>query len=240
MVRLALPLMVLAFIVPQPGAAAVGLSPDQAVAVVRQAMEAAGIAGAAPVPPSRALPPCDGTVTAAPTAGNWSTVTLTCPSPRWTRALRSRAETGPPPQRAQKADPGHSRTVLGLTRALAKGAVIGPGDIGPVPLPDAAPDQVFTDPADLLGRTLRQSLGPDRPVLARHLDPVFLVQAGGPVVILTQTGVVSVSSQGRAEGNAAMGELVKVVNLGSGRSIMARVAGKDIVTVALKPFSSLP
>lgn len=241
MVRVAIPLLVLAFLTPNPGSAAIGLSPDEAARLAQDAMASAGITDATPVAPSRALPPCDGSVTAAPRqAGDWSTVTLSCSTPHWTRSLRSRAGAPPPPRDGNATPVAPLRPVLGLARPLAKGAVIGPDDIAVINVSDLGPDQGFADPAQLLGRKLRQSLGANKTILARHLEPEYLVESGAPVLILSEGGAVSVSSQGRAEANAGMGELVSITNLSSGRKIMARVAGKDIVTVTLKPFESLP
>lgn len=240
MVKLAFPFLFLACLMPLVSQASPGLKPDQAAALAREAMAQAGISGADPVAPSRALPECDGTVTAAPHAGDWSTVALTCASPRWTRALRTRAKTDNAAPAREGMDSQITGTVLGLTRSLGKGATITIDDLGPVPQVTAAPAEVFIVPDDLVGRRLRQSLAPGKPILARHLEPDYLVQEGGPVVIVTRTGPVTVSSLGRAKGSATLGELVTVMNLASGRSIMARVTGKDIVSVMLKPSETRP
>ncbi len=217
------------------------LAPDDAVAIASAALQRAGVTGASPVAPSRALPPCDGEVTAGPRQGRWSTVELTCDSPRWTRALRTRAADDPAPRNTSTREPAASdATALALTRPLARGEMITKADLVAVPMPDRAPDQVFADPADLIGRRLRQSLAPGRAILARHLAPDWIVLAEGPVTILTRTGGIEVAMQGRAQDNAAMGEIVSVTNLSSGRTIMARVIGADLVGVALKPSEKEP
>jgi flagellar basal body P-ring formation protein FlgA len=220
---------------------AASLAPEQAVALATKAMREAGVVDAAPVAPSRPLPPCNAEVSVAPRQGRWSTVELTCATPAWTRALRTHATqvVASTPQSAP-AEPVVQRTALGLKRTLGKGAVISAGDLVELSQDNRAPEQIYTDPAALIGRRLRQSLAPGRPILARHLEPDWIVEQEGPVVILSQTGGISISVAGRAQSNAALGDLVSVTNLSSGRSVMARVIGKDMVAVTLKPSGNGP
>ena len=219
------------------------LSADQAVTLATKALHAAGIRDAAPIAPSRPMPACAGTVSAAPRQGNWSTVSLTCDSPRWTRSLRTRATDASAmrPRATATATPDATdRMALTLTHSLGKGEVIGPDDLTLIPVSDQTSEQVYTDPAALIGRKLKQTIAPGRPIAPRHLETNWLVEKDALVVITTQTGGISISTQGRALQNAALGDLVPVTALSSGRTLSARVISTDIVTVALKPLQSAP
>ena len=221
-------------------AVAGGLDPQAAVTLASRAMAKAGITGASPIAPSRPLPDCTVTPTAGPWQGKWSTVEISCTAPRWTRALRTRATDETPRSAAAPQETPPKALALGLTRSMARGEVIGPDDIAPLPHSSLAADQVFTDPAHLIGRRLRQTLPPGRALLARHLEPDWDVVKDATVVVVSQSGGISVSVQGRADDNAALGDIVPVISLSSGRTIMARVIGKDIVAVTLKPFGNGP
>lgn len=219
------------------------LSADQAVSLATQALRAAGIRDAAPIAPSRPMPACAGTISAAPQQGKWSTIALTCDTPHWTRSLRTRAtDTGAlrqsPPEKAAQNSTG--RMALTLTHSLGKGEVIGPDDLQLIPVSDQTSEQVYTDPAALIGRKLKQTIAPGRPISPRHLETNWLVEKDAPVVITTQTGGITISTQGRALQNAALGDLVPVMALSSGRTLSARVISTDIVSIALKPLQSMP
>lgn len=219
------------------------VSADQAVTLAAQALRAAGIRDAAPVAPSRPMPACAGTISAAPRQGKWSTIALTCDTPRWTRSLRTRAtdvgatQPRPTPSAEQNST---GRMALTLTHSLGKGEVIGPDDLTLIPVSDQTSEQVYTDPAALIGRKMKQTIAPGRPISPRHLETNWLVEKDALVVITTQTGGISISTQGRALQNAALGDLVPVTALSSGRTLSARVISTDIVTVALKPLKSMP
>lgn len=241
--------LLLALLLPTPNllraetAAGVNTPGNQAVLLATKALHAAGIFNASPIAPSRPLPDCDGAIAAAPRQGKWSTITLRCDSPRWTRALRTRTTASASTARLKtipEQPTALARQALVLTHSLGKGDVIGPGDVTLIPVSDQTADQVFTDPARLIGRRLKQAISPGKPISPRHLETNWLVEKGAPVTIMTQTGGISVSTQGRALENAAFGDLVPVVALSSGRTLAARVVDTDIVSIRLKPFKKTP
>jgi flagella basal body P-ring formation protein FlgA len=216
---------------------------DLAVALATKALRAAGIFDADPIAPSRPMPGCEGSIAVTPRQGNWSTVALSCDSPRWTRSMRTRASATmtsrakpnlpQPPAEAP-------RQALSLTHSLGKGEVITPDHLILIPVSEQTSEQVYTDPETLIGRRLKQAIAPGKPILPRHLETNWMVEKGAPVVILTQVGGISVSSKGEALENAAFGDLVAVRAYSSGRSVSARVIGTDTVSVGLKLLQTLP
>jgi flagella basal body P-ring formation protein FlgA len=131
-------------------------------------------------------------------------------------------------------------TAIVLTRPLARGAIITVDDVSVASVSALGPDTLFAKPEDVVGRRLARALGPDRPLSARHLQPDWQVFSGLPVTILTETGGIRVAMAGRAKADAELGAPVEVENLSSGKSVVARVIGKDIVQVTLKPFVESP
>ncbi|MCF8484266.1 MAG: flagellar basal body P-ring formation chaperone FlgA [Rhodobacteraceae bacterium] len=217
---------------------------EQAVAIATKALREAGITGATPIAPSHPLPACNGPILASPRQGTWATIVLNCDGPQWTRSLRTRAGSQAPLTASADRVPAKpndtARQAIALIRTLGKGEVIGPKDIALIPVSDQTPEQVFSAPDDLIGRRLKQAMAPGKVISPRHLEPDWMVEKDGPVLIVSQAGGISLSVKGRALESAAFGELVSVASLSSGRTLNARVIGQDIVSVALKPLQIAP
>lgn len=196
--------------------------------LVRAALDSAGVSVAV-TDPIRPYPPCDAAPMVTPQDGGWGNAQITCAAPRWQRLLRTGL--GPVPRITLTPDaPADQPMALTLRRSLAKGAPIGADDLELAPIAGLSPDQVFTDPADVVGRVLRQNLGAGRPVLARHLEPRWMVTPGAPLVLVAQAGGLSVSAPAEARDAGGEGDVVRVVNLSSGREVKAVVTGPNTVT----------
>lgn len=230
----------LALVLTQPVWAG-GLMPAVAADLARDALTKAGLAGADPVPPSRPLPACDTAVTVEPPAPAATRVTLRCATPPWSRSLRLRGGTGAAPARLPaETAPQATASVLGLRRAMNRGEVITEADLIRLDAPTSGAETTFALPGDVVGRRLTRAIAPDRPLLARHLDPAVLVEKDQPVVIQSAGRGLQVSMRGQSLGPGAAGDLIEVLNLSSGRTVTARVIGRDTVEVALKFFPQEP
>lgn len=196
--------------------------------LVRAAMEAAGEAVPDFPDPARAFPACDGVPEVGPRQGSWATAEVRCHAPVWSRAIRTGAVA--PAPLAAAPEPQTGPMVVTLARSVAKGAVLGMDDLALAPAGARAPDGIFTDPAHVAGRRTRAALGEGRPVLLRQLEPVWLVAEGSPVVLAAQAGGLSVSAPAEALEDGAMGDVVRVTNLSSGREVKAVVTGPNAVT----------
>ncbi|WP_338401960.1 flagellar basal body P-ring formation chaperone FlgA [Paragemmobacter straminiformis] len=197
--------------------------------MVREAMVAAGQAVPGFADPVRRFPPCAAAPAVSPRAGSWATADLRCAAPVWLRSVRTGA------QPAARAKPDAPEAALGpkvvtLTHSLARGAMIGAGDIGLAPMPERAVDGIFTDPAMVIGRRAKVGLGEGQPVLARQLEPVWLVEKGNPLSLTASAGGLSVSAPAEALENGALGDVIRVMNLSSRREVKALVTGPNIVT----------
>lgn len=191
--------------------------------IVRAALSGAGH-DANVSDPLRPYPACDTVPTAAPRAGSWATVEVTCAAPRWSRALRTGIRTDAAPDTPDAA----VRTVV-LARSLPKGAVVTEADLTLAEAAGVAPDQTFRSAQDVVGRRLKAALGAGRPVLQRHLEPRWLVETGKPLVLVASAGGLAVSTPAEAVESGALGDVVRVLNLSSGREVKAIVTGPNRV-----------
>ena len=112
-------------------------------------------------------------------------------------------------------------------RALPAGTVLGPADValqhGDL---SALPISVATDPALAVGKTLKSGLGAGQPLRGDLLTAPWAVQQGQSVKTIAHGPGFSVSSEGKALGNAAAGQVVQV-RTGNGQTVsgIARPGG---------------
>lgn len=207
-----------------------GVPGAEAARMVRAAMAAAGEAAPDFADPVRGFPACDGEPVVRPRGGSWATAELRCAAPVWVRAIRTGAE--PAVERTVRPDgPQGGPMVVTLARSVARGAMIGAGDVVLRPLPERGNEQIFTDPAMVVGRRARVGLGEGQPVLLRQLEPLLLVEAGNPLVLTASVDGLTVSAPAEALEDGQLGDVIRVVNLSSRREVKAFVTGRNIVSV---------
>ncbi|MFC7703609.1 flagellar basal body P-ring formation chaperone FlgA [Plastorhodobacter daqingensis] len=204
------------------GAAAI--TGAEMAAHVQQALAAQGQARSVTLAASRRFFPCDHPPEVTALYG-WDTVQVRCTSPRaWDVALRTVPALAPvPPATAPDTAPGTMGPQgLRLRHGLRQGAVLAPEDLELAPLaPGSTVD--FTDPAAVAGRRLAVSLNAGAPLLARHLERVWLVEQGHPVVIESRAGPFVAQSAGTALMRGQRGDVIRVLNTQSNREIRAIV-----------------
>lgn len=196
--------------------------------LIRAAMAASGEAVPDFPDPARAFPACDTVPEVGPRQGRWATAEVRCAAPVWSRAVRTGAGAPAVVARAEPADTGPM--VVVLARSVAKGTMLVADDLTLAPAGARAPDGVFTDIAEVVGRRTRVALGDGRPVLLRQLEPVWLVAKGNPVVLVAQAGGLAVSAPAEALEDGGLGDVIRVTNLSSGRAVKALVTGANTVT----------
>lgn len=195
--------------------------------LVRAAMEAAGERVTDFPDPARGFPPCAGVPEVLPRQGSWATAEVRCAAPVWSRAVRTGAAAPAPLARPDLPDEGPMVVTLG--RSVAKGAVLMAEDLVLAPAGERTPDGIFTDPEAVVGRRTRVALGEGKPVLLRQLEPVWMVARGNPVVLMAAAGGLAVSAPAEALDDGAMGDVIRVTNLSSGREVKALVTGHNTV-----------
>jgi len=215
-----------------------------------------GLAGTPAIKAGREFPACDGAVSVEPMFGSWNTVSLACDgASKWRFAIRTNLTTRPQPvpmrefqagaplkgpieravaSRSSGSDITDLVDVVALKHSVRKNAMISADDLILVPVPARNTMGVFFDPADLVGRRMKSSLTAQKPVLARHLHPDWMVEEGNEVLIVSATGGISVDMLGFSLENGQIGDWVSVENASSGKIVRAKIIGEKKVAVLAK------
>ncbi|MHC8509158.1 MAG: flagellar basal body P-ring formation chaperone FlgA [Rhodospirillales bacterium] len=90
-----------------------------------------------------------------------------------------------------------------------------------------------TDAADLIGMSAKRPLDAERPVRKIDIQKPILVKRGALVTIRLNFGAMSLSAQGRALENGALGDVIRVSNTQSSQIIQAEVDGGGAVSVRM-------
>ena len=126
------------------------------------------------------------------------------------------------------AEPGGRRNVevLAYARDLATGDVIQPQDLI-WSKAAAAPLDAPRDVDAVVGLAARRPLRQGDAVGAHDVTAPIVIRAGDTVMVTWSEGGVTLTLQGKAIGNAAVGESVSVLNTASKKSIEAVASGPD-------------
>jgi flagellar basal body P-ring formation protein FlgA len=120
-----------------------------------------------------------------------------------------------------------------LTHRMSPGDKITEADVDWVRVPAARVSQnIIDDTASLIGFTPRRSLRPGEPVRNSDVEPPRMVEKGSIVSVTYVLANMSLTTRGRALEDGAMGEIIKIVNPRSHRTIEVEVTGtnKAVVT----------
>ncbi|HEX6979216.1 MAG TPA: flagellar basal body P-ring formation chaperone FlgA [Alphaproteobacteria bacterium] len=121
-----------------------------------------------------------------------------------------------------------------LRRTIDAGDIINKGDIEWIRVRESRiGGDTITDPARLIGTTPRRRLKAGELIREGETRPPVVVDRNSTVTILLQVGNMTLTAQGRATEDGAKGDVIRVVNLQSKRTIEATVEGPDLVTVSL-------
>lgn len=209
------------------------ISGAQVVALVRAAMQDAGLDVPQIDAPLRALPACGHTPSVTPRNDDWSQVQLDCTAPIWwRRVLRTNAPPRPKPipggpvKESDQAGP----MILVTTRPLVRGQRITADDVRPAQgaqrLGSLQPD------ANIEGRRLRVALQPDQPILERHLEPDFDIAQDQEVTLRLNEGGIDIGIAARALANGWIGDKIAVQPWNSDRHVQAQIIAKGILQVS--------
>jgi flagella basal body P-ring formation protein FlgA len=126
--------------------------------------------------------------------------------------------------------PARSEDVWHATRMLLPGDVIRQEDVAARPLAHPWPDAVEAE-RNIIGQQIKRRVQADRPLAEQDVGPRIAVMASAPVTVLWSSGSLRMEMEGRAVEGGAIGNEVRVLNPGSGRTIRATVTGDGMVEV---------
>lgn len=126
------------------------------------------------------------------------------------------------------------KTVLVARRALLKGNRINNDDIYQLEMDTQKLKQgYFTDSSELVGLVTKHDITPDSPLNPYNIELAKMVHRGDQVAIVATDNNLTVSMDGIAMNEGALGETIRVKNLSSKRVIEAQVSGRKKVKVVL-------
>lgn len=119
-----------------------------------------------------------------------------------------------------------------LARAVERGETVAPTDLAIERMPrHTVRGDVLTDPAAIAGMSARRKLPAGTVLSDDVLMEPLLVQRNGMVTIAFTVPGLTLTTRGRSLTNGTRGEVVKVFNIQSGRTIEAEVIGAGLVAV---------
>jgi len=118
------------------------------------------------------------------------------------------------------------------TRRLGVGHIVRERDLQWITVRASALDRnVLVDEQLIVGQAARRPLTEGRPIRTGDVEPPLLVQRKGMVTITLETPRMKLTAQGRALEDGALGDVVRIENIQSRRTIEATVTGPNAVTV---------
>ena len=124
-----------------------------------------------------------------------------------------------------------SGAAIVATRNLQAGTVIAPDDL----TWDEGAQGGITDPAQAVGMQTRMAIYQGRPVTAGALRAPVLVSRNQLVRIAFDAGALRIETEGRALGEGAAGDVIRVMNLGSRSTITALVRDDGTLVATSSP-----
>ncbi len=101
---------------------------------------------------------------------------------------------------------------------------------------ESSHSDIIRSEAELIGKTPRRAVPLNRPLRHRDFQAPRLVDRGDLVTVVLQTRSMTLSTQGRALDRGGRGDVIRVVNTQSNRTVEATVTAPGRVTVG--PFAA--
>jgi len=119
-----------------------------------------------------------------------------------------------------------------LRNPLRSGTIIGERDIHTISIKESAlRSNIILDARDLIGLTPRTLISSGAPVKINDLEQPQVVSRGSLVTMVFKNGTLTLTTQGKAMENGAVGDLIRVVNAGSNRTVQGLVSGDNEVVL---------
>jgi flagella basal body P-ring formation protein FlgA len=126
------------------------------------------------------------------------------------------------------------------TRKIAKGSVIGEGDVAWVDIRTGnIRRQTATELDQVVGKEAKRQIRPDTPIRFNDLWEPRLVRKGSLVTLSVQTRYMLLQTNGQAVENGARGDVVRILNLKSRKTVQGIVVGDNEVNIPLNGTSQL-
>ena len=122
--------------------------------------------------------------------------------------------------------------VVVSARSLGRNTVLSPDDVRVMARWFTRPPRNVVSSLDgVVGKKLRTGVSPNTEISRNRLEEVPAVKKGRPVKIVVDNGLMGITTIGISEQDGMHGELVKVKNASSHKTIYARVVDNSLVKV---------
>lgn len=119
-----------------------------------------------------------------------------------------------------------------LRDTLSNGVVIGARDIEYIDLPEhRLKHNMIVDASELVGMTPRRILFADKPIKTTDIEAPRIVGRGERVTMIFKQGALTLTAKGKALEYGAKGDVIRVSNASSSRTVDAMVIGENEVMV---------
>jgi len=120
-----------------------------------------------------------------------------------------------------------------LTHAVNTGDIITVADLDfrPNRSNNPRPD-LLTDPKRLIGQSARHLIQAGVPILAQDVQRPLVITKGSMVTLTLTSGAMTLTTQGRAIEDGALGDTVRVTNTSSNMTVEGRAEGMNRVAIA--------
>jgi len=126
------------------------------------------------------------------------------------------------------------QSVVVVKRALARGAILAPGDVGLAERDiGSLPRGYLLDIGQAVGQRLRRAIVSGQVLTPSGLDRPPMIRRGQHVTVEAHSGGMTVRMAGIAKSNGAFGQVIDVQSISSKRRIQAIVRSKQSVEVLL-------
>ena len=121
--------------------------------------------------------------------------------------------------------------IVKLKRSLEKNDIINLNDIEMVTVEQKYQTSFYSNLKELVGRKLKKNLKMGQILHPRHLHEKFEVNNGDVISIVSNIGNASVAVSGEAQGSGYLGDLIRVKNLRSGKTVKGYIKKNKIIKV---------
>ena len=229
---------------------------EKVTRLIKERLTSEGLDGNPSIDADRKFQACNSKLRIDPMFGGWNTVTVRCDDAAgWRFAIRTNLSSRPIPVPIRDFRPGTENVnriesksmlsrrgpevvdeinVVALSGSVLRNEMIALDDLVMIPVHKRNAAGAFFDPADVAGRRMKVNVSAHQPLLARHLQPDYLVEEGNEVLITSSFGGISVDMVGYARENGQVGEWISVENANSGKAVRAKVTDEKKVRVITK------
>ena len=174
--------------------------------------------------------PCSDPLIYSPRLNNdWSAVEVHCPSEKWSTVLRNNKTAAL--EKYDDALEGSSKTkIIVMKKNISKGVVITAEHLAYSSDFTEGLSGSFTDFEDIIGRKAKFNLARGTILKARQLAIGYPVEKGKAVLLVADNKRVSISVNAIALEDGQIGDIIKVQNIASGRTLHAIIKGEKKVS----------